>query len=75
MCILLCVCIIAAIEHINYTDLCLYICTYVCLSVRICRAGEMGEGSTTMKPLHYKNSPIHRIVRGFIVQGGDFSEG
>jgi len=48
---------------------------YVCLSVCICRAGEMGEGATTKKPLHYKNSPIHRIVRGFIVQGGDFSEG
>ena len=38
-------------------------------------AGEKGEGRTTFKPLHYKGTPIHRIVKGFIIQGGDFSEG
>ena len=38
-------------------------------------AGEKGEGKTTFKPLHYKGTPIHRIVKGFIIQGGDFSEG
>jgi len=38
-------------------------------------AGEKGEGKTTFKPLHYKGTPIHRIVKGFIVQGGDFSAG
>lgn len=37
--------------------------------------GERGEGKTTFKPLHYKGTPIHRIVKGFIVQGGDFSIG
>ena len=37
--------------------------------------GEKGEGKSTFKPLHYKGTPIHRIVKGFIVQGGDFSEG
>ena len=37
--------------------------------------GEKGEGRTTFKPLHYKGTPIHRIVKGFIIQGGDFSEG
>lgn len=37
--------------------------------------GERGEGKTTFKPLHYKGTPIHRIVKGFIVQGGDFSVG
>ncbi len=35
--------------------------------------GERGEGKSTFKPLHYKSTPIHRIVKGFIVQGGDFS--
>ena len=38
-------------------------------------AGEKGEGKTTFKPLHYKGTPVHRIVKGFIVQGGDFSAG
>ena len=37
--------------------------------------GERGEGKNTFKPLHYKGTPIHRIVKGFIVQGGDFSNG
>ena len=43
--------------------------------VLILFSGEKGEGKTTLKPLHYKNSPIHRVVTGFIVQGGDFSAG
>ena len=37
--------------------------------------GEKGEGKTTLKPLHYKNTVFHRIVKGFIIQGGDFSAG
>ncbi len=37
--------------------------------------GERGEGKTTIKPLHYSGTPIHRIVKGFVVQGGDFSKG
>ena len=51
------------------------VCPKTCENFRSLCTGEMGEGATTKKPLHYKNSPIHRIVRGFIVQGGDFSEG
>ena len=43
--------------------------------VLILFSGEKGEGKTTLKPLHYKNSPIHRVVKGFIIQGGDFSAG
>lgn len=27
------------------------------------------------KPLHYANVPIHRIVRGFVAQGGDVTRG
>ena len=37
--------------------------------------GEKGDGKTTLKPLHYKNTVFHRIVAKFIIQGGDFSEG
>ena len=35
--------------------------------------GEKGLGKTTGKPLHYKGSVFHRIIRGFMAQGGDFS--
>lgn len=37
--------------------------------------GEKGIGKTTQKPLHYKGSLFHRIVKDFMIQGGDFSEG
>ncbi|CAN0060852.1 unnamed protein product [Discosporangium mesarthrocarpum] len=38
--------------------------------------GEKGEGRTTGKPLHYKGTcvPFHRIISGFMCQGGDFSK-
>jgi cyclophilin family peptidyl-prolyl cis-trans isomerase len=36
--------------------------------------GEKGIG-TRMKPLHYKNSQFHRIIPGFMAQGGDFTNG
>ncbi|XP_073135289.1 uncharacterized protein [Henckelia pumila] len=37
--------------------------------------GEKGIGVSTGKPLHYKGSTFHRIIRGFMAQGGDFSQG
>ncbi|XP_050236233.1 peptidyl-prolyl cis-trans isomerase CYP63 isoform X2 [Mercurialis annua] len=37
--------------------------------------GEKGIGQTTGKPLHYKGTLFHRIIRGFMAQGGDFSKG
>ncbi|KAK8352271.1 hypothetical protein V6Z11_A05G084000 [Gossypium hirsutum] len=37
--------------------------------------GEKGIGKSTGKPLHYKGAFFHRIIKGFMAQGGDFSKG
>ncbi|XP_043917984.1 peptidyl-prolyl cis-trans isomerase D isoform X2 [Protopterus annectens] len=35
--------------------------------------GEKGNGPSTGKPLHFKGCPFHRIIKKFMIQGGDFS--
>lgn len=37
--------------------------------------GEKGIGPHTGAPLHYKGVCFHRIIRGFMLQGGDISAG
>eukprot|EP00923_Selenidium_pygospionis_P051424 GHVN01089254.1.p2 GENE.GHVN01089254.1~~GHVN01089254.1.p2 ORF type:complete len:398 (-),score=83.89 GHVN01089254.1:128-1321(-) len=37
--------------------------------------GEAGLHQPSGKPLHFKNSIFHRIIRGFMAQGGDFTRG
>jgi cyclophilin family peptidyl-prolyl cis-trans isomerase len=37
--------------------------------------GERGKGKKSGKPLHYQGTLFHRIVKGFVCQGGDVVKG
>merc|ERR1712228_919660 len=37
--------------------------------------GERGQGLITKMPLHFQGAKFHRIIPGFMAQGGDFTRG
>jgi len=47
----------------------------ISVALSLCCIGELGMGKETDKPLHYKGTPFHRVVKDFMIQGGDFVNG
>merc|ERR1712054_154456 len=50
-------------------------CPKTCENFRSLCTGERGTGLTTKRPLHYQGAKFHRIIPGFMCQGGDFELG
>jgi cyclophilin family peptidyl-prolyl cis-trans isomerase len=42
---------------------------------QLCTGEKGASGTTTDKPLHFKNCTFHRVIKQFMIQGGDFTSG
>ncbi|KAM9308091.1 LOW QUALITY PROTEIN: NK-tumor recognition protein [Gastrophryne carolinensis] len=51
------------------------VCPKTCMNFLCLCTGQKGIGKVTGKKLWFKGSTFHRVVKNFIIQGGDFSEG
>ena len=56
-----------------YFELFADVCPKTAENFRSLCVGDKGLGQSTGKPLHFKGCPFHRIIKDFMVQGGDFS--
>lgn len=50
-------------------------CPKTCENFRCLCTGERGSSKKYGKPLHYEGSRFHRVVKNFIIQGGDITDG
>ncbi|KAL7671647.1 hypothetical protein ACOME3_006538 [Neoechinorhynchus agilis] len=51
------------------------VCPRTCENFRALCTGERGLGLNSYKKLCFKNSKFHRVIKDFMVQGGDITEG
>mmetsp|Transcript_7372 Transcript_7372/g.18084 ORF Transcript_7372/g.18084 Transcript_7372/m.18084 type:complete len:208 (+) Transcript_7372:31-654(+) len=51
------------------------VCPKTAENFRALCTGEKGKSKSGGKPLRFKGSPFHRIIPGFMAQGGDFAFG
>ncbi|KAK6910280.1 hypothetical protein I203_104312 [Kwoniella mangroviensis CBS 8507] len=60
-------------EEVLHIDLFIKECPITCKNFKHLLLGDKGISKISNKPLHYKNVRIHRLVKDFIIQGGDIT--